>query len=326
LSVSTTSGFRLVADIGGTHARFALNTGDDHFSQPQVLTCADYPTLEAAIRHYLIQTQTDSIVSGVFAIATPVSSDWISMTNHHWQFSVEAIRRTLGLETLLVVNDFTALAMAIPYMGSHQLRSLGPQLATEKGVKGLIGAGTGLGVSAVVPCGNKWIPLTTEGGHVSLAPGDTIEIEILRRAARMFDHVSAERLVSGPGLSLLECILSEIQGAVAVTRSPVAVVAAAQSGETIALEAVRVFTGLLGSVAGNLALTLGSTGGMYIGGGIAGRMGLLFDEALFRERFVAKGRFRSYLSVIPTFLIADGDFPALLGASRLLDAHYESLK
>lgn len=311
----------LVADIGGTNARFALNTGADRFAQAQVLKCADYPTLEAAIRHYLDQAQAGAIRAGVLAIATPVSGDWIRMTNHHWQFSIEATRRTLGFETLLVVNDFSALAMAIPYLQPGQLRALGPLLPEGKGVKGLLGAGTGLGVSAVVPCGDVWVPLATEGGHASFAPDNDLEIEILQRARKMFGHVSAERLVSGPGLSLLDCLVAGIRGAPASERSPGAVVDAAQAGDVGALEAVRVFTGLLGSVAGNLALTLGSTGGMYIGGGVAGHLGTLFDERLFRERFEAKGRFRSYLSAIPTWLIVADDFPALVGAARLLDAH-----
>lgn len=262
--------------------------------------------------------------AGVLSIATPVDGDWIRMTNHYWQFSIEATRRALGFETLLVVNDFTALAMAVPYLQPHQLRPLGPQKPEGKGVKGLVGAGTGLGVSAAVPTGSGWVPLATEGGHASFAPGDDIEIEILQRARKVFGHVSAERLVSGPGLSLLDKLLSGIRGEVAVERNPGAVVEAAQQGDALALEAVRMFTGLLGSIAGNLALGFGSTGGMYIGGGVVGYLGALFDENLFRERFEAKGRFRDYLSVIPTFLIVADDFPALVGAARLLDAHHSS--
>ncbi len=322
LNQPTTSNSRLVADIGGTHARFALNTGQDRFSQAQSLKCADYPSLGAAIRHYLDQAQAGPIRAGVLAIATPVGGDWIRMTNHHWQFSIEATRRALGFETLLAVNDFTALAMALPYLQPHQLRPLGAQMPEGAGVKGLVGAGTGLGVSAVVPTSSGWVPLATEGGHASFAPGDDIEVEILQRARRIFGHVSAERLVSGPGLSLLDSLLSGIRGAVAVDRNPSAVIEAAQKGDAIALEAARVFTGLLGGIAGNLALTFGSMGGMYIGGGVVGRLGSLFDELLFRERFEAKGRFAAYLSVIPTFLIVADDFPALVGAARLLDAHY----
>lgn len=320
----TTSNPRLVADIGGTHARFALNTGQDCFSQALALKCADFPSLEAAIRHYLDRTQAGPMRAGVLSIATPVGGDWIRMTNHQWQFSIEATRRALGFETLLVVNDFTALAMAVPYLLPHQLRPLGPQMPEGKGVKGLVGAGTGLGVSAAVPTGSGWVPLATEGGHASFAPGDDIEIEILQRARKLFGHVSAERLVSGPGLSLLDKLLSGIRGEVAVERNPGAVVEAAQQGDALALEAVRMFTGLLGSIAGNLALTFGSTGGMYIGGGVVGYLGALFDEYLFRERFEAKGRFRDYLSVIPTYLIVADDFPALVGAARLLDAHHSS--
>jgi len=325
MNQATTSHARLVADIGGTHARFALNTGPDLFSRAQVLKCADYPSLEAAIRDYLGRTLAAPMRDGVLSVATPVGGDWIRMTNHHWQFSIEATRRALGFETLLVVNDFTALAMAVPHLQPHQLRPLGPRMPVGQGVKGLVGAGTGLGVSAVIPTGGGWVPLATEGGHASFAPGDDLEIEILRRTHKIFGHVSAERLVSGPGLSLLNGLLSGIRGVPAIERSPSAVVEAAQMGDVIALEAIRVFTGLFGGIAGNLALTFGSTGGMYIGGGVAGHLGALFDETLFRERFEAKGRFGGYLSVIPTFMIVADDFPALVGASRLLDAHHASL-
>lgn len=303
-------GPRLLADIGGTNARFALEYAPGRITAMQTLSCAAYERFEDAARAYL-----DGFGAGarhaVIAIANPVDGDAIKMTNHDWSFSIAAARRELALETLLVVNDFTALAMALPHLCPSQRVRIGGGVEQAGRTIGLIGPGTGLGVSGIVPVAGGWAPLATEGGHVSFAPADDTEIAIVRQLWREFGHASAERLLSGPGLELIYRVISGAQlGAAEITRR-------AHGGDADCARTVDCFCSVLGSVAGNVALTLGATGGMYIGGGIVPRLGALFAASPFRARFEAKGRMAAYLEKIPTFLITER-YPAFLGVSAIL--------
>ncbi len=313
---------RLLADIGGTNARFALETGPGQFEQARVLPCADYPHLQAAVEAYLAQTGRPRLRHAAIAIANPVDGDRVRMTNHHWEFSIEATRRALGFETLLVVNDFTALAMSLPHLKTGQYVQIGGGAPQAKGVIGLVGAGTGLGVSGLIPTEDGWISLGSEGGHVSFAPSDPLELAVLQFAQRELGHVSAERLISGPGLALIYRALAAIDGLEAAPLEPAAITelarnAAAGPDNARCAASLRVFSGLLGGMAGNVALTLGALGGVYLGGGVVPKLGELFDQALFRARFEAKGRFASYLARIPTYLITT-EHPAFLGVSAIL--------
>jgi glucokinase len=314
---------RLLADIGGTNARFALQSGDARFEAVEVLACAAYPTLGAAIAAYLAGAAArgfavDTISAAAIAIANPVEGDLVSMTNHHWRFSIEALRAECGFATLLVVNDFAALAMALPYLQPHQRRRIGGGVELDARPIGLIGPGTGLGVSAVIPCGGgRWIALPGEGGHASFAPANRTEIAILEALWQQFGHASAERLLSGMGLELIHRVrCGEQLAACDITRR------ARHDGCADCLATVGVFCDLLGSVAGNVALTLGATGGMYIGGGIVPRLGTLFDDSGFRRRFEDKGRLGGYLARIPTFLITE-PYPALVGVAAMLAAQVD---
>jgi glucokinase len=242
------------------------------------------------------------------------------MTNHHWRFSIEAMRAARGLDTLLVVNDFAALAMALPHLdetGRERIGSAEIEAAPGRPI-GLIGPGTGLGVSGVVPApgpdGMRWIALAGEGGHASFAPVTRQEMRILDALWEEHGHVSAERLLSGPGLEAIHRLLSgERLGAAAIT-------ARALDGTSAACrDTVDVFCAVLGSVAGNVALTLGATGGVYIGGGIVPRLGALFHASAFRTRFEGKGRLQPWLARIPTWLVTE-PYPALRGVAAMLDA------
>jgi len=311
---------RLLADIGGTNARFALQV-DGAFVAIDALACADYPTLAAAIDAYLARAAAQGFSSTglrhvAIAIANPVEDDLVRMTNHHWSFSVARLRAERALATLLVVNDFAALATALPFLRPDQRERIGTGPGGGAGLSGrpigLIGPGTGLGVAGVVKAGERWIALPGEGGHASFAPGTDDELFILQALKREFGHVSAERLLSGMGLELIHRTLSnEHLSAASITGR------ALGSNDGACLRTIACFCGVLGSVAGNVALTLGATGGMYIGGGIVPRLGKLFTQSSFRQRFEDKGRLAPYLARIPTWLITE-QYPALAGVAAML--------
>jgi len=314
-------GPRLLADIGGTNARFALEPAPGAVQAVQALACADHSRFEDAVRCYLAGANA-RVRHAVIAIANPVAGDAIRMTNHHWAFSIEAARRALGLDTLLVVNDFTALAMSLPTLRPGDLAQVGGGATLPGGAIGLVGAGTGLGVSGLVPSGERWIPLNSEGGHVAFSPLDEREVTVLRHAWQRYDHVSAERFVSGPGLVLIREALAASRGmAQDMALSPSDIVNRGLSGgDALSLEAIDCFCGMLGTVAANLAVTLGARGGIYIGGGVVPRLGAYFVASPFRPRFERKGRFSEFTARIPTWLIT-APYPALQGASAILADH-----
>ncbi|WP_269629460.1 glucokinase [Pelomonas sp. BJYL3] len=316
---------RLIADIGGTYARFALEASPGEFSHSASLRCADYSDFHAAVSAYLDGLGGAHIEHAAIAIANPVEGDQVRMTNYHWQFSIEEMRQRLGLDTLVVVNDFTALAMAIPRLGPGELHQIGGGEARRQSVVGVLGSGSGLGVSGLIPAGDAWISLGSEGGHTSFAPRDERELAILRFAWRQFDHVSFERLVSGPGLELIYRALADRAGEAAKPLSAPDITQAALDGrDAVCAEALEVFCALLGTAAANLAVTLGALGGIYIGGGIVPRLGEYFARSPFRSRFEDKGRFSSYVAGIPTFVIT-AENATFKGASAILESQLKSL-
>ncbi|MCY4744160.1 glucokinase [Pelomonas sp. UHG3] len=324
---------RLLADIGGTYARFALETGPGEFTQMASLRCADHADFHAAVRAYLSglswQDGAQQIAHAAIAIANPVEGDRVRMTNYHWQFSIDEMRQRLGLDTLVVVNDFTALAMALPRLAEVDVRQVGGGQARRPSVIGLLGAGTGLGVSGLIPAGEGWIALGTEGGHVNFGPRDAREMDILQFAWKHLDqdHVSYERLISGPGLELIYKALADRNGVAGAEPlgAPAITQRALDDGDALCLETLEVFCGLLGTAAANLAVTLGSLGGIYIGGGIVPRLGEYFDRSPFRARFEDKGRFREYVSAIPTFVIT-AEHATFKGASAILENQLRHLQ
>lgn len=317
---------RLVADIGGTNARFGWLSGPDAaIAEVRVLPCADYAGPTEAVQAYLAQASLPQPDCAALGMAIPVTGDQVQMTNLHWRFSIEQVRAELGLHRLLVLNDFTALALAIPGLSHASLSPLGPVRSATAGPKGLIGAGTGLGVSGLlpVPGTERWVPIMGEGGHVTLAAATELEFEIIQCLRRRYGHVSAERVLCGAGLVDLYHALVQVQGcsgSEVTTAAQVLAQGLQESGGT-ACQALDLFCGWLGSVAGDLALTLGAVGGMYIGGGIAPRMGAFLRQSAFHQRFVSKGRYQAYLEAIPTWLIDAPLSPALSGAAQALHWH-----
>jgi glucokinase len=319
---------RLIADIGGTFARFALEVAPHVFEQTESLRCEDFADFHAAITAYLAGLKGvahGDIKQAAVAIANPVAGDQVRMTNYHWQFSIEQMRQRLNFDNLVVVNDFTALAMAVPTLTSQQRRQFGGGAAIPRSMIGLIGAGTGLGVSGLIPADDGWIALGTEGGHTSFSPHDEREIAILQYAWRTHKHVSFERLTSGSGIELIFRALTDRAGLPERTLdAPEITRLALEGSDPLCKETIDVFCAILGTAAANLAVSQGAFGGIYIGGGIVPRLGLYFDQSPFRERFEDKGRFTDYMKGIPTFVITATN-ATLLGAAVILSSQLREL-
>lgn len=311
----------LLADIGGTNARFALvdPSGDE---RAVIFPCAAHPSLDSAIRAALEHLSPGSTPPlAALAVAAPVDGDAVSLTNLPWRFSRRALERELGFDRLDVINDFTAIALSIPALAPADLRAIGGGSAVPGAPIGVLGPGSGLGVSGLFPAGGRWLPLSGEGGHVTMAPADDRESGVLALMRRRFGHVSAERVVSGPGLEALYGAAAVLAGRPEpASVNAAAITEAALAGrDPDAVTALELFIGFLGTVAGNLALTLGARGGVYIAGGIAPRLADHLERLGFRERFTAKGRHVAYMTAIPTTLILH-PLPAFLGLRTLLSS------
>lgn len=314
---------RLLGDIGGTNARFAWQEADDApLTDIVALPSADHATLGDAMRAYLAQVGRAAPPWCAFGIANPITGDQVRMTNHDWSFSITAMQQAFGFERLVVINDFTALALAVPTLMASELRQVGGTTPVDGAAIAVIGPGTGLGVSGLLPAGrpNHWIALQGEGGHVTLAAGSEREAAVLALLRDDFGHASAERAVSGHGLEALFAAVCRLDGRSVETPWTAAEITAhgVAATDRQCVEALELFCAFLGGTAGNLALTLGARGGVYLGGGIVPRLGDAFARSRFREAFEAKGRFRSYLAAIPVFVIEAKLSPALRGASRAL--------
>lgn len=318
--------YSLVADIGGTNARFALVAGSEsRLIEPRSLRCADYSSIVDATRTYLEQVGLSEPYQAAMSIAAPVTGDELKMTNHNWSFSVRQTREDLGLRHLKVLNDYTALALALPFLKQDQYLKVGSGEGLSGHPMAVLGPGTGLGVSGVVPTGDHWVPLESEGGHVSYGPVNAREDQIIQLLREKYKHISAESLVSGPGLSRMYEAITQLDSGEAKKLSPGEITDLALGNNCVmATETLLIFCDMLGTVAGNLALTLGARGGVYIGGGIVLEILHNFAASGFRERFEQRGRLTGYLQKIPTYVI-NIDYPALTGAIVALDKAYENV-
>jgi glucokinase len=315
----------LVADIGGTHTRFALCASVSTIEKIRVLNSADFDNLEHAIAYYLQRVGKPPVRNAVIGIANPVVGDHIKMTNGPWEFSIEQTRQNLGLDSLRVINDFTALAMSLPHLPAAELEQIGGHVGATGTPLALLGPGTGLGVSALIPTPEGvWTPLAGEGGHVGFAPSDELEGELWRLARQQYGHASLERLLSGPGLQFIYrsvCALNDVQPQ---NYAPEQISGNAINGPCPQCrQALDAFCAILGTAASDLALMLGARGGVYIGGGIVSRLVDYVRQSAFRSRFEAKGRFAEYLAAIPVFVVTSA-YPGLICAAAYLEALEET--
>jgi glucokinase len=316
----------LLADVGGTNARFALADCqaprpllDDSVHQNGV---ADFGSLEEAARHYLQATGARP-VGGVFSVAGPVLGDEVRMTNHPWVIGIRHTRDALGLRDLRVVNDFAAQAMALGLLREDDVRVIGAAPwhphAPRTGTRVILGPGTGLGVGALVTRDGRGIAVTTEAGHVGFAPTDALQIALLQVLARRFGRVSNERLVSGEGLLNLHAALGEVEGtsgADARVSEPADVTAGATAGDARCRRAIAVFCESFGAVAGDMALALAAWDGVFLSGGVVPHLLDALRAPGFRAKFEDKGRYRNTLAAVPTVAVVHPQ-PGLLGAAAI---------
>jgi len=316
----------LVADIGGTNIRLAI-TENNNITEIITYQCADYPSLIDVIRHYIEEKQlTDASINACLAIACPTDDDLISMTNLPWQFSQKELKAELQLNKLMLINDYTAIAMAIPMLTDEQKVKIGGGEAIANKPIAVCGPGTGLGVANLIPVDNNWHCLSGEGGHTDFAPVDDLDIQILQYLRTFKKRVSYEQLLSGYGLVQIYQALLEINKEKAASSSSTSAgKLTAKDISTQALDgscqlcgqALAQFCKVLGSFAGNLALTTASLGGVYIAGGIVPRFIDYVQNSEFRARFETKGRMSHLNQQTPTYVITESQ-PGLIGAAAYL--------
>jgi glucokinase len=317
----------LVADIGGTWARFALarrDAGAAPILRAEArVPVAEHASLIAAARHYL--TQLDPALpapaQAAFAVAGRVEGDTAAMTNHPWRILAGECREALGVSSVQLLNDFTAQALSLPHLAATERTPIGGPVAAALDASewtcAILGPGTGLGVGALLRRGSAPFALASEGGHAAFAPKTARQRALLEQLATRFPRVSYERLVSGSGLSNLHWAVARQSGiAKPEMLAPAQVTALARAGDAIALEALDVFFEVFGALAGDLVLTFGAWDGVFLSGGL---VPLLIDELKagpFRQAFEAKGRFSEAMARVPVQAVLHPQ-PGLLGAAAL---------
>lgn len=309
----------LVGDVGGTNARFALATGGAaRFEKSLDLQCADFATAGDAIEHYLEETQSGPPAAICIAAAGAVIDGVIDVTNNHWRLAEQDLRARFGADNVRLLNDFAAVAYAIPLLRETDLMNIGPAHRLDLPVGdfrvAVLGPGTGLGIAGLYRSAGVLTPITGEGGHCGFAPTTALQIAILQVLMKKFGRVSTERLVSGAGLVDIHAALAEVRGESTAVTQAADVFARAAAEDSLATTAVDVFFEILGQVAGDLALTLGATDGVYIGGGISQRYPEMLANSSFRRAFENKGRYRALMESIGTRLIMH-EQTGLLGAA-----------
>lgn len=312
------SQFCLVGDIGGTNARISIFDKTNHkLINTVVYSCNDYPFFDAVLRNY-IERSTIPVDEACLAIACPILGDFIQMTNHTWAFSIADIQNQFGLRVLKVINDFTAVAYAIPYLGKNDIVNVGTGSASANGPIVVYGPGTGLGVSHLVRHGGTLINIPGEGGHVDMPAVTVLEASVISHIRETYGRVSAERILSGQGIV-------NLYRAVCHTLNETPVHSTAEAITTNALlnscplchKTLELFCTFMGRFGGNLALNFGAFGGIYIAGGIIPKILDFFLSSNFRFAFEDKGRFMSYLQSIPVTVIVH-EMPGLIGAGSYL--------
>lgn len=312
----------LIADVGGTNARLA-QAKDGEPCNTRVYPTADIISFEETIKDYLAQAGLPARLERLsVAAAGPVGGGKgqrrINWTGMSWAIIESDLARAFCCDAIDIMNDFAAQALSLPHLGGDDVRRLGARgEAVDGGTIAVLGPGTGLGVAGLIRGGHKRnIPIVGEGGHSDLAPSSDEETVILNILRERYGHVSAERVISGPGLEALHAALCALRGEDFADVSAADIAVSSRSGDETARHSIHLLSGWLGAVAGDVALTMGATGGVYIAGGVVPALGDLFDVKSFRTRFEAKGRFEFYNAAIPTWLVTREN-PALLGLARM---------
>ncbi|MCQ2914059.1 MAG: glucokinase [Alphaproteobacteria bacterium] len=314
-----------IADFGGTNARFCIVKNNGELDLASKYSVDKYGSIVDIIKEYFDYVYKHSRISkiknGAICIACPVLGDEVHFTNNSWTFSISNVQKALELDTLTVVNDFVAQALGVLKTPDIEVIYEGKKTIEENirnnSPVGVIGPGTGLGVSILIPTQNDYIALPTEGGHATICASNEVEFQIIERLRKLYGHISAERVISGKGLENIYAVLTytqdeKVMPAAKITEN-------ASKGDKMCLIAVNIMFDFLASFASNLALTCGAFGGIYLAGGILAHENVfkLFKESNFLNRYFEKGRFKSYMEQIPVYC-ATGENPAMYGLQAIL--------
>lgn len=312
----------VVADVGGTNVRFAWcsESAPVELHAVRSYRCADFDGIADAYSRYCDEAGVNSKRLSA-ALACPTESDQITLTNNHWAFSRRQLLQQLQLRELRTINDFTAQALAVPLLSEQQRYVLHPGEQVRAPIL-VVGPGTGLGVGALVPAGDDWVPVVTEGGHVTAAAVDERDVDVISWLRDRFGHVSAERLISGPGLENLHRAEIATQGLDCEPLDAAQITERALAGDDAPCVAVlERFCRVFGGVVSDAVMSTGARGGVVIAGGVVPRILPFFSSSEFLHRLHDKGRFSEYLRKIPVTVMISGD-PGLLGsAAALANAH-----
>jgi glucokinase len=311
----------LVGDVGGTNARLALVDLEGRVRNLHIYPAKEFASLSDIVTDYLKRTMgRGHPPRAVIAVAGPVLDGEIRFTNLDWQVSEGDLLATFEFEAVKLLNDFAAQALACPRLEPDNLRVIGPELRGGGPDCPIVvlGAGTGFGVAGLARGALGDVAVATEGGHAGFAPADEVEVEIWRQLHAKYGRVSIERLLSGAGLFDIYKVLCSLNQADGQCGDERAVVEAGNAGDAGATAALDRFCAILGSVAGDLALSFGARGGVFVSGGIAPRMADRLASGGFRARFEDKGRLSPFVKDIPTALVLH-PYPALIGAARELE-------
>lgn len=310
----------LIADIGGTNARFALSTSaPQNFTQAQTLQAAEFKQVSDAIDTYLASHNIKQLGAIILAVAGPIVNEKVIFPNSHWSINCADLRKRYQVERAILLNDWEAISYSLGNLGHDDLTNIGgnwaPLTSCDYSVAAL-GPGSGLGMSGLVKRADKLIPLISEGGHAGFSPENPLQLEILNHLHQNFGHrISRERLLSGPGLVNIYEALGSIYGqATPPLKAADIATAGANDTDSLCQESLALFFEILGQVAGDTALTLGAYQGIFIGGGICQRYPNQLAESRFRKGFENKGRHSHLMTELPTWLITHEN-PGLLGAS-----------
>lgn len=309
----------LLADIGGTNARFALLT-DGKLGVISHMAIRDYGSFREALAAYLDRAaKTVEIRHAILAASGTVQNERCALMNNPWVIDAAELRGAYGFSSVRLINDFEAVAWALPRLLPSSLLQLDGRRPVTEAPLAALGPGTGLGMAVSIPTGGRQIVLSSEGGHSTMAGGSLREDAVIELLRHRFRHVSSERVLSGAGLENLHDALATLDGVTPPKRRATDITRAGIDGTCpISRAAIDMFCAMLGSVAGNLALAVGAKGGVFIGGGILRHMPEYLARSQFRARFEEKGRLRKFLEPIPVYLILDADV-AFVGLRTLME-------
>ena len=312
-----------MADIGATYTRCALLDDAAGTLARHTFSNGEFAGIEGVLGAYLDECRAlGRPHRAALAVAAPEGGNDFEMINLGWRFSRSELQESFELRELHIVNDFAAVARGLPALGASDYTQIGSGNAAARAPLVVLGPGSGLGVASLVPSGGGWTAVAGEGGHVTLAAATPAEAEAVGHVRESTGHCSAERVLSGPGIERLHAALGELAGRSVTPVTAAEVTKLARAGDPLAMETLAMFFAFLGTVAADLALTLGARGGVYVAGGIVPRMIDLLEESDFRERFEAKGRYSDYMASIPTRVITE-PVPAFLGLRTLLGERQE---